>query len=63
MTDIRNSTKWTYQPFKAIPVGSKFILNGNRYQKQSTKTAYMIEANRVFYVGQKEQCKRITNFI
>lgn len=35
--------------FRALPVGAHFTCNGNRCVKQSTKTARLVDYNRVFY--------------
>ena len=35
--------------FKTIPVGSRFICNGNECLKRSNRTALLIEYGRVFY--------------
>ena len=41
--------------FKEIAIGTKFSMNGNRYRKVSSRTAYLVEANRVFYIGANER--------
>jgi hypothetical protein len=43
--------------FRVVRVGELFSHNGNLYQKQSTRTARLLSANRVFYIGQMEACK------
>lgn len=42
--------------FRLVRVGELFNSNGNLYLKQSTRTAKLISANRVFYFGQLEDC-------
>lgn len=43
--------------FKSVRVGKLFMLNGNMYVKQSTRTGKMVSTGRVFYVGQSENVK------
>lgn len=43
--------------FKNIPVGRRFECNGNECIKTSTRTARLIEYNRVFYFRQSELCR------
>lgn len=40
--------------FKELRVGGLFLLNGNTWCKQSTRTARLLEYGRVFYFRQKE---------
>jgi len=42
--------------FKSLRVGDMFMLNGNLMVKRSTKTAWNIQYERLFYIGQKERC-------
>lgn len=35
--------------FRALPVGARFMCNGNRCVKQSTKTARLVDYGRTFY--------------
>lgn len=43
--------------FRIISIGERFMLNGNEYIKQSTRTARMLSTGRTFYIGQFEGCK------
>ena len=43
--------------FRIIGIGDRFMLNGNEYVKQSTRTAKMLSTNRVFYIGQMDVCE------
>ena len=49
-------------PFYNIREGVKFFYNGNEYRKQSTRTARMLENNRVFYFGMADECKLYIKF-
>ena len=40
--------------FVEIKVGGLFRLNGNDYEKRSTRTARMLSNGRTFYVGKNE---------
>ena len=42
--------------FRIISIGERFMLNGNEYVKQSTRTARMLSIDRVFYIGQMDVC-------
>lgn len=42
--------------FRTVVIGEQFELNGNRYTKQSTMTARMMNTGRVFYIGRYEVC-------
>lgn len=42
--------------FRVIGIGELFMCNGNLLQKRSTRTALLISANRVFYMGQMDSC-------
>lgn len=44
--------------FASIPVGTRFTCNGNECIKQSTRTALMVNFNRVFYFARTD-CVRI----
>jgi len=35
--------------FRALPVGARFMCNGNRCVKRSTKTARLVDYGRTFY--------------
>jgi hypothetical protein len=41
--------------FAAIPVGSYFECNGNVCRKQSTRTARLVDYDRVFYFSAAER--------
>jgi len=45
--------------FSDLPLGARFILNGNECIKKSTRTLYMVRWSRTFYAGQNELCKPI----
>ena len=45
-----------YIYFNELPVSCEFSYNGNRYVKQSTRTAALPEFNRWFYFGQRDLC-------
>ena len=45
-----------YIYFNELPAGALFSLNGNSYKKQSTRTAYLFEAGRWFYMGMQDLC-------
>jgi hypothetical protein len=40
--------------FQEIVVGKLFSLNGNDYEKRSSRTARMLSNGRVFYIGKSE---------
>ena len=40
--------------FSEIAVGIEFMVNGNKYRKNSKRTAKLLENNRVFYFTQNE---------
>lgn len=40
--------------FNELAVGNVFRLNGNIYVKQSSRTAWLVEYNRWFYFGKRE---------
>lgn len=40
--------------FSDIDVGIEFMVNGNKYRKNSKRTAKLLENNRVFYFTQNE---------
>lgn len=40
--------------FSEIAVGIEFMVNGNKYRKNSKSTAKLLENNRVFYFTQNE---------
>jgi len=40
--------------FSELRIGRLFHLNGNDYIKQSTRTARLLSADRVFYIGKTE---------
>lgn len=42
--------------FKQVKVGYMFVLNGNRCIKRSSRTAKLVEYNKVFYIGKNETC-------
>jgi hypothetical protein len=42
--------------FNRLPVGTSFARNGNRWIKQSTRTAFLPEYNCWFYFGQHDVC-------
>ena len=48
-----------YSDFHELPVGVTFKYEGNAYVKQSTRTALMLCANRVFYMGMRDVCYRL----
>lgn len=41
-------------PFSELTMGRLFMLNGNDYVKQSTRTARMLSNGKVFYIGKNE---------
>jgi hypothetical protein len=41
--------------FSQLPIGAVFHCNGNRCRKQSTRTALLIQFNRVFYFSQSDR--------
>lgn len=43
--------------FRMVRVGELFECNGNLCVKQSTRTAKLVSAGRVFYFGQFDTCK------
>lgn len=45
-----------YAYFKELPIGTEFHRNGNRWVKKSTRTAFLVEYNRVFYFLQNDLC-------
>lgn len=40
--------------FCQLKVGSFFGYNGNKYEKKSKRTAYLIEYKRLFYFGKND---------
>jgi hypothetical protein len=40
--------------FATLPIGGKFMCNGNPCIKRSSRTAELINFNRVFYFGKRE---------
>ena len=40
--------------FKQVKLGCSFNLNGNRFIKVSSRTAKLVEFNRVFYIGMND---------
>ena len=40
--------------FKALPIGARFEYNGNDFFKRSTRTAFLIRFERVFYFRLKD---------
>lgn len=42
------------KPFGEIPIDSYFFLNGNLYQKVTTRTGFTLNFNRAFYIGQND---------
>ncbi len=42
--------------FENIPLNKLFSFNGANYKKQSTRTAYLIENNRIFYFSKNDLC-------
>ena len=40
--------------FSEIQVGNYFMFNGNKYRKNSKRTAQLLEFNRTFYFPQNE---------
>ena len=45
--------------FLSLPIGAHFNFNSNEYIKKSTRTAFLIEFNRVFYFSNSELVKII----
>ena len=45
-----------YIYFRELPINASFSFNGNKYRKQSTRTAKLLEYSRVFYFGQRDLC-------
>jgi len=43
--------------FKELKIGSNFEYGGNLWIKKSSRTAWLIRANRLFYMGQNDICK------
>ena len=41
--------------FCTLPIGTRFLCNGNECMKQSTRTALMINFNRVFYFARTDR--------
>ena len=62
---MRASKFFTY--FHELPINTEFDYQGNRYTKQSSRTAIMLgsrtalmqEYNRVFYMGMRDVCFKI----
>ena len=51
-----------YKYFHDLAINSTFHYQGNTYVKQSSRTALMLCANKVFYMGQRDDCYQlITN--
>ena len=48
--------KRQYIYFNELPTRALFSLNGSSYIKQSTRTAYLPETNRWFYMGMLDLC-------
>jgi len=48
-------TTTTY--FSELPLLTKFYFSGQRYLKVSTRTARLLENNRVFYFSMQDTCK------
>ena len=45
--------------FQDIAIGKLFHLNGNDYLKQSSRTARLLSAGRIFYIGKNESVHQI----
>lgn len=45
--------------FSRLKVGAEFFKNGNRCKKQSTRTARLVEYNKIFYFGQREKVELV----
>lgn len=43
--------------FKDIKVGEYFMFNQNKYLKRSSRTALLLEFNRIFYFSPDDVCK------
>ena len=43
--------------FRIVSIGERFTHNGIQYIKQSTRTARLVNYDRVFYIGQFEGCE------
>ena len=46
--------------FLYIQVGKLFHLNGNDYQKNSSRTARMLNNGKIFYIGKLERVHQIS---
>ena len=46
--------------FKDLEINQIFKLNGNVYYKKSTRTAYSLKYNKLFYIGLNERVE-VTN--
>ena len=47
--------------FEDISVGAYFMFNGNKYIKNSNRTAKLLEVNRVFYFNKNEMVMEDTD--
>lgn len=45
-----------YAYFSELPNSAEFLLNGNKYKKQSTRTAELVEFQKIFYFKKRELC-------
>lgn len=41
-------------PFACVEIGEEFMFSNSMWRKQSTRTAFSIKFNRVFYFGESE---------
>lgn len=45
-----------YVKFEELPLKTEFSYNGNKWVKQSTRTAFLPDYNRTFYMQRKTLC-------
>ena len=45
-----------YNYFYELAINTPFQYNGNDYLKLSTRTAKMLDCNRTFYMGMRDNC-------
>lgn len=50
-----------YKYFHEVAINATFHYQGNTYIKQSTRTALMLCANKVFYMGMRDDCYVLLN--
>lgn len=45
-----------YSYFNELPLKALFVLHGNEYRKESSRTAHLLEYDRRFYIGKRDLC-------